>query len=161
MSDERNFVVWADPGLMTGLAWYDVPADDFQSGQYGPEDLVRKLDQLAKGRRRRLLLGYEKFIATSGGRKTSSSEYSQRAIRVLDDWAFTAEVPVLRSQPSSARNLGQVVWLRRLGWYKPGKGHANDAAQHLLADLLRRQPMPHAIRSKLFPGYTARGNLAT
>jgi hypothetical protein len=161
VSSERNFIVWADPGLMTGLAWYDIASDDFQSGQYGPADLARKLDQLAKGRRSRLVLGYEKFIATSGGRKTSSSEHSQRAIRVLDDWAYVSQVQVLRSQPSSARNLGQVVWLRRLGWYKPGKGHANDAAQHLLADLLKRQPMPPTIRARLFPGYTPRGTLAT
>jgi hypothetical protein len=146
---------------MTGLAWYDVAAGDFQSGQYGPDDLVRKLDQLGAVHAARMVLGYEKFIATSGGARTSSSSHSQRAIRVLDDWAYGSQVPVLRSQPSSARNLGQVVWLRRLGWYKPGKGHANDAAQHLLADLLKRQPMPHAIRAKLFPGYTARGNLAT
>lgn len=159
--DDRTFVVWADPGLMTGLAWFDLTTGDFQSGQYGPEDLRRKLTQLSTAHGDRLAVGYEKFIATSGGRKTSSTEHSQRAIRVLDDWAHDAQLPVRKPQPSSARKLGQVVWLRRLGWYKPGKAHANDAAQHLLADLLRRQPMPHMIRQKLFPGYTPRGSLTT
>jgi hypothetical protein len=157
----QTFIVWSDPGLLTGLAWYDVETGDFGSGQYGPEDLSRKLVQLSEARTGRMVVGYERFISTSGGARTSSPKYSHHAISVIEDFAYTAQVPVLKPQPSSARKLGNVIWLRRLGWYKPGKGHANDAAQHLLSDLLKRQPVPHGIRTKLFPDYTPRGTLAT
>jgi hypothetical protein len=159
--ENQTFIVWADPGLLTGLAWFDLTTGDFESGQYGPDDLLRKLDRLGEGRAHRMAVGYERFISTSGGSKTSSSEYSHRAIGIIDDFVHAMQVPLRKPQPSSARKLGNVVWLRRLGWYKPGKGHANDAAQHLLSDLLKKQPMPHEIRTKLFPDYTPRGTLAT
>lgn len=154
MSTDRTFVVWADPGLMTGLAWYDLETDIFGSGQYGPDDLRRKLTEFGKLYLDRMALGYEAFIVTSGGPRTSTPEHSHRAIQTLT--GFAKEYPsvvLLKPQPSSARKLGSVVFLRRLGWHKPGRGHANDAAQHLLADLLKLNPMPAAVRSKLFPGY--------
>ena len=40
--------------------------------------------------------------------------------------------------------------LRRLGWYKPGKGHANDAARHLLLWFAKhRTPEGDAILRRL------------
>lgn len=151
---DRTFVVWADPGLLTGLAWYDLETDAFHSGQYTPDDLRRKLDGLGQLHADRMALGYESFVHTSGGPRTSSPEHAHRAIQILSGFAKEyASVQLLKPQPSSARKLGSVVFLRRLGWHKPGRGHANDAAQHLLADLLRRQPMPAAVRGRLFPGY--------
>lgn len=150
----RSFVVWADPGLMTGLAWYDLDTAEFRSEQYGPDDLRRKLDDLGQLHADRMGLGYEQFIVTSGGSRSSTPVHSHRAIQILVGFAKEyGSVELLKPQPSSARKLGNVVFLRRLGWYKPGRGHANDAAMHLLSDLLRRQPMPDAVRGKLFPGY--------
>lgn len=148
----RTFVVWADPGLTTGLAWYDMTADRFGSGQYDLDDLRRKLQDLAVYADR-MVLGYEQFIVTSGGARSSTPVHSHRVIQVLDAFAAGGEIPLAVPQPSSARALGSVVYLRRLGWYKPGRGHANDAAQHLLADLLKRHPIPSQVRGKLFPGY--------
>lgn len=152
MNEAHAFIVWADPGLLTGLAWYDMDTGDFQSGQYGPEDLRRKLQELVKLHGLRMIVGYERFN-TVGGPKTSTPEHSHRAIQILDGFAQEYVIPMAKPQPSSARNLGSVVFLRRLGWYKPARGHANDAAQHLLADLMKRRPMPSPIREKLFPGY--------
>lgn len=159
--NDRTFVTWIDPGLLSGAAWYDLENDVFNSWQYDNRDLRKKLDQLADEVGHRMAIGYEKFIHTSGGPRTSSPEHAHRAIQVVEDFARERNVPLLKSQPSSARMLGQVVYLRRLGWYRPGKGHANDAAQHVLAECLRRKPMPPVIREKLFPRYTARDTLAT
>lgn len=158
---DRTFIVWADPGLLTGLAWYDLDHDFFNSWQYNRVDLRAQLDRLAVLAEGRMVLGYEKFIDTPGGRKTSTPEHAHRAVQVLEDFCLEHQVPVATPQPSSARKLGQVVYLRRLGWYRPAKAHANDAAQHVLADLLKRRPMPQAIREKLFPGYAPRDTLAT
>ena len=157
---DRTFIVWADPGLFTGLAWYDMEKDFFNSWQYNYQDLARQLNRLGDMAEGRMVLGYEKFIDTPGGARTSSPQHAHRAVQILLDFARMAAVPVLTPQPSSGRNLGQVTFLRRLDWYKPGKAHANDAAQHVLADLLKRRPMPQALRQKLFPGYTPRDTLA-
>jgi hypothetical protein len=158
--NDHNLVTWADPGLLTGLASYDMKSDVFNSWQYNARDLRTRLNQLADIADGRMVLGYEKFIYTSGGPRTSTPEHAQRAIYVLEEFARERKVPVLPPQPSSARNLGQVVYLRRLGWYRPGKGHANDAGQHVLADLLKRRPIPGSIREKLFPGYTPSVSIA-
>lgn len=157
---DRTFIVWADPGLLTGLAWYDTQESYFNSWQYGYVDLGVKLDRLREMADGRMILGYEKFIDTSGGSRTSSPQHSHRAVQVLHDFSRGARVPMKTPQPSSSRKIGSVQFLRRLGWYKPGKVHANDAAQHLLADLLRTRPMPETLREKLFPGYAPRDTLA-
>lgn len=157
---ERTFVVWADPGLLTGLAWYDLENDFHNSWQYNYQDLAAQLDRLHQMADSRMVLGYEKFIDTSGGRRTSTPQHAHRAVQVIEDFARLRQVPMVKPLPSSARVLGQITYVRRLGWYKPGKGHANDASQHLLADVLRRRPMPQAVREKLFPKYTPRDTLA-
>lgn len=160
MTDTRSFIVWADPGLLTGLAWYDLNTGHFGSDQYGPDDLRRKLDGFGMDHASHMIVGYERFIVTSGGPRTSSPEHAHRAIQVIDGFAKQYVVPLAKPQPSSARKLAQTVYLRRLGWYKPGRGHANDAAQHLLADLLRRKPIPGPVREKLFPGYKPSATIA-
>lgn len=160
MIENQALVVWADLGLLTGLAWYDLEKDVFGSGQYNNRELRDKLDKLSRECDGRMVIGYEKFIVTSGGPRTSTPEHALRAEQVVIDFSREASIPLQRPQPSSARKLGQVVFLRRLGWYRPGQAHANDAAQHVLADLLKRKPIPPAVRGKLFPGYSQRGTLA-
>lgn len=150
----KTFIVWLDPGKTTGFACYDMERGTFRSEQYERDDLVRQLDALYPMVGLRMAVGWEKFIHTSGGSRTSSPEHADEAIGAVRGWSREHPVELLKPQPSSARKLGSAVMLRRLGWYKPGNGHANDAAQHLLADLLKRRPMPHEIRTKLFPGYT-------
>lgn len=153
MIKNQALIAWADIGLITGLAWYDLEHDIFNSWQYTYEDLRKQLDRLADHCDGRMAVGYEKFIVTSGGSRTSTPQHALRAEQVLADFARARNVPLLKPQPSSARKLGQVVYLRRLGWYRPGKGHANDAAQHVLSRLLLQKPIPQPVREKLFPDY--------
>lgn len=159
---ERTFVVWLDPGLTTGVAHYDLTDGIFNSRQF---DLLTLRDYFTEALipafGDRMAVGWEMFLNTSGGSRTSDAGPSNQTIGVVRSLAGEHGIPLLKPQPSSARKLGSVVLLRRLGWYRAGQGHANDAAQHLLADLLKRSPMPHEIRTKLFPGYTPRGTLTT
>lgn len=153
MIENQALIAWADLGLLTGLAWYDLEKDVFASGQYNYQDLRKKLYDLADACDSRMVVGYEKFIVTSGGPRTSTPEHALRAEQVVKDFARECSIPLSTPQPSSARKLGQAVYLRRLGWYRPGLGHANDAAQHVLSAVMKMQPMPKSIRGKLFPGY--------
>lgn len=150
---EPPLIVWADPGLTTGLASYDMEPMLFSSGQYDKPSLIGRLKELdVQAGSRMMWLGWEDYI-TVGGPQSGTSEYSDEVIGALKDFARDKFVRTLKPQPSSARKLGSKVFLRRLGWYKPGHVHANDASMHLLAHLLRMSPIPQEIRESLFPGY--------
>jgi hypothetical protein len=160
--NENRLVVWLDPGKLTGLASWDESATAFRSWQYDEEDLMRRLWTLSELYEGRIALGWEKYIVTGGGgAKRGDAHYSQQVIGTVNTAARTSGWQILPSMPSSARALGSPAMLRRLGWHKPGKDHANDAAQHLLAYLLRQRPMSSHVRHKLFPGYDTGVTLAT
>lgn len=158
------FIVWFDPGLTTGAAWVDLESTAFGSAEYtaapipGTKDdyahieLEEALTAMCAKHAPRMAVGWERFIETSKnpGRE---AKYSNDAIAVIKHQARQAGVPMLKPVPSSSRKLGQPAWLRRLGWYAPGKGHANDAAQHLLRWALCQRPISQHIRRTLFPGY--------
>lgn len=144
-------ITWLDPGLTTGLAWWNGRA--FGSWQYDKPDLTDRLNTLSELYDGRLAVGYERYIITSGGVRRGTPRHSMGVIERVDAMAEEGLFTLLPPMPSSARKLANPVMLRRLGWYLPGKVHANDASQHLLAYLLRTRPMPQQIRSKLFPGY--------
>lgn len=159
--NDKPFIVWLDPGLTTGMATYDLEnPKTFMSWQYDGPDLEARLRYLFSEHGERMVIGWERFIVTSGGVRTSTPRHAIDAITRVRLMALGADVPVLKPQPSSARKLGSPVMLRRLGWYKPGKVHANDASQHLLSHLLRMKPMPSEIRKKLFPGYGTGATIA-
>lgn len=151
MSDPR-FIVWLDPGKTTGLAWYDIDTDRFGSGQYDGDELMTVLDSLTTVHRDRIAVGWEMYLQTP--RSKGIAHYSVGEIAKVRAMCAERGLPVLKPQPSSARNLqSTVVFLRRLGWYRPGLGHANDAACHLFRHLIRRHPIPEKIRTRLPSGY--------
>lgn len=149
---EPSFVVWLDPGRTTGLAWYDITADRFGSGEYDSGELADVLDALTTAHTGRIAIGWELYLQTPRSKGTASFSLGEIAkVRALCE---ERGVPVLKGQPSSARSLrSTVVFLRRLGWYRPGLGHANDAACHLFRQLIRMRPIPENIRTRLPAGY--------
>lgn len=156
---EPTFIVWLDPGADTGLACYDMELD---TGIFEEHDLVglrKRLDQLIPLFGHRMAVGWEMFLNV-GGPRSSTPGPSNEVIGMTRVLAEEHGIELLKPVPSSARKLGSVVFLKRLGWYRPGKGHANDAAQHLLAYLIHKRPVNNPVREKLFPGYGSRGTLA-
>lgn len=146
MTERQDVVCWLDPGLTTGLAWWDPETWKFFSGQYLPDDLLPTLADLASNVPGRLAVGTEKYLVTPRGR--GIPKYSLEIIGQVQGMADQGLFTLLPSMPSSARMLGNVQMLRRLGWYKPGKGHANDAAMHTLAYLLRERKLPRELIKK-------------
>lgn len=151
MSDP-TFIVWLDPGKMTGLAWYDIDADRFGSGQYDAHELVDVLDSLTSAHYPRIAIGWELYNQTP--RSKGDAKYSLGEIAKVQALCEEERIPVLKGQPSSARSpRSTVVFLRRLGWYAAGKEHANDAACHLFRWLIKQRPVPEKIRKRLPAGY--------
>lgn len=157
---ESDVVVWADPGLITGLAQWDQERKVFTSWQYEDTDLVERLRMLAHLHGERLVVGYESYLV-AGGPRSGTPKYSLQVIGQINELATEGLFRLAQPVPSSSRKLGSVAWLRRLGWYKPGKRHANDAAMHLLAYLLKQKPMDRHIRDHLFPGYKTGATITT
>jgi len=152
--NEPDVIAWFDPGTTTGGALYDITNDRFDSKQYSAEELPVAVEALCIGYGRRLAVGYELYIQTPRPRPGSSAKPSNDAIAVIDAACARHATPQIKGQPSSARMLGgTLVFLRRLGWYRPGTRHANDAACHLFRHLIRMKPVPENIRRALPEGY--------
>ncbi len=149
-----SVIVWFDPGKTTGGALYDIDADHFTSGQYTDEQLREALTGLILAHPGQLAVGWELYIQTPRPRPGSQAKHSVSAIKIIEELCEEHDVPILKGQPSSARNFkSTVIFLRRLGWYAPGKQHANDAACHLFRHLIRLRPVPEKIRQRLPKGY--------
>lgn len=120
--------VWLDPGETTGCAFW----------QHGSMTITaRELDFLTLGTWLTLVLspavavGYEDFTIRPGSGRFSQDGSSLQVIGMVR-WLTHSHNAVMipKSQPAD-RSLG-MKHIKRAGWHTPGKGHANDAAAHLL-----------------------------
>ena len=151
---EPDVIAWFDPGLDTGGAVYDITADRFASGEYTYEQLKNHLDTLLLTYGSHLAVGWELYVQTPRPRPGSKAEHSNKAITIISEYCGKHGIPVIKGQPSSARRAPDTkVFLRRLGWYRPGQDHANDAACHLFRHLIRWKPVPENVRKGLPAGY--------
>lgn len=151
---ELDVIAWYDPGLTTGSAIYDIAADHFRSWQSTHDELPGNVRHLHDTYGDRLAVGWELYIQTPRPRPGSEAKHSVKAITLITEICETYDIPVIKGQPSSARMAkSTVVFLRRLGWYRPGQQHANDAACHLFRHLIRMKPVPENVRAGLPLGY--------
>ena len=142
-------LVWLDPGKLTGWAMLD-NQDGFHSGQEdfaGIDDLVNAWGRMFGVT---LWLGWEMYIVTQGGGRSGDPAYSLEVIGAVKSACRRHLVHTLSPMPSAARKLGGDDKLKRVGWYTPGKRHANDAANHLLAYLLREGAITTTMKDQLF-----------
>jgi hypothetical protein len=140
-------ICWLDPGATTGIAAYTFRAGgSFHSWQLQFSETGRRIEELA-GDWGPLHLGYESFTITPGShvRHDGSALMSIGMARWL---AFKHGIAMLPSQPPSARRLG-LKHLKTVGWYRPGLGHANDAAAHLLTYFLAKNLLPEELKERL------------
>lgn len=141
--------VWFDPGLTTGIAWCDITGE-FSSTQLDFIGTGRWLEGHLRNRAPSIAVGWEQYIVTSGGGRSGTPGPSLETIGMIRWLCNWHRVKVLPPQPASARKLGDDGKLKRIGWWNPGHRHANDAANHLLADCLRRHRLPGTLRDRLF-----------
>jgi hypothetical protein len=103
-------IIAVDPGKTTGWARLN-SYDSFDSGEQPLHSTIYFIHETLKK-----------------SRQTWSTE-GIGALRYLTK-VFDAEF-VLQT-PAAAKSFSTNDKLKKIGWYKPGKGHANDAARHLL-----------------------------
>lgn len=124
------YIMAIDPGKMTGWARLITP-NAFSSGEQPLENVLHFIfETLEQGFKPTLIC--EDFIVTTQTIKKTRQSWSTEGIGVLKFFAREFGVNLTMQTPASAKSFSTNEKLKRLGWWNPGKGHANDAARHLL-----------------------------
>jgi hypothetical protein len=147
--DPKGLVIWLDPGATTGIAAWDFERRLFRSWQ---EDFLRTgqlIGNLAEmqGPESPIRLGWEQYNLLPG----SFARHDGSALMVIGmaRWlSLVHNIGALPSQPNSARRLG-LKHLKTVGWHTPGRGHAGDAAAHLLTWMITNDLLPEELKERL------------
>lgn len=143
-------VMWFDPGRTTGYAAL-YAGERFASNELSPRATAAFADVAARAFGPHLWLGWERYVVTQGGGRAGRPEHALEVIGVLRATCERHGVTMLQPAAAGTRVIATSDMLRRLGWYRPGRGHANDAACHLLAWALRARALPPELASRLLP----------
>jgi hypothetical protein len=142
----RDYILVLDPGKTTGWATFDVAHQDFASGQEDYDGTCRLLFDTAK-QGTDLDIVSESLVITVKTAKNTQATWSLELIGVARAVSrlWTQQELVLQT-PAAAKRLCSDDLLKTLGWYKPGKAHANDAARHLGLFMIQRGWMDKRIK---------------
>lgn len=141
-----------DPGGTTGYSWVDLSGDKeeiptFHGGQLGPHEHFIDLWQLLQANDWRFVV-YEEFTyrMVAIDDKKRGNVYSPKIelvskeyIGLIKFWTLATPqgrtIDLVPQQPSAAVGR-QTFWtaekMKKMGVYKEGKPHQNDATRHLL-----------------------------
>ena len=134
-----RYVAAFDPGKLTGWALYDRETEEFDSGQTNFDETCNLVFALGQKHLATLLVVSESFIITQATAKNSQAPWSLELIGVMRyaSRMYTRRDLVTQA-PATAKRFSSDERLKQMGWHRPGKGHANDAARHLLVTLATR-----------------------
>lgn len=120
-----------DPGLTTG--WAILHEDGrHESGQLTVWETYRAVEKFCERDSANVLVA-EKFTITARTAQLSQAPWSLELIGVARKEAWKLlDTPLVTQTPAQAKGFSSDARLRHLGWWLPGKGHANDASRHLL-----------------------------
>jgi hypothetical protein len=114
-----------DPGLMTGWAlWLD---GDHDSGEDDFEGIVTRVHEGIDAN----IIVAERYVITAETLRKTRQTTALEVIGFLRAHAFWSQAEFYLQAPSDAKHFTTDAQLRAIGWYKTGKGHANDASRHL------------------------------
>ena len=132
-------VIGVDPGGTCGIAVYNVRG--FSSFQAPGADALALIERLVERSVvfSCVIIGCQRYVMSTGP-KTQQSQ-ALRTVGALQELERTRTDVRLELQNSAdAASAGGPAVLRRLGWWKPGHEHANDAAAHAALTMLRHFP---------------------
>jgi hypothetical protein len=142
-----DYVFTADPGKQTGWTLYHVPDNKFTSGEEPWLDLSSRADKWLEQLGPNVGVGVENFIITAVTARDTQAPWSLENIGSLEYLATKHQCrDFVKIAMSSSKNLFTNDKLKMLGWYRPGKGHANDAARILGLYLANNGWWPDTLR---------------
>lgn len=131
------YIIAVDPGGTTG--WAEWKHGEFRSGEEA--DWLHWIDNRDFDQD---IFVIETYTITASTAKKSQQTDALRLTGCLE-WMAYPYRKVIYQKPSEAKAFSTDKKLKRIGWYTPGKGHANDAARHLLLTCVRRGLVDPAI----------------
>lgn len=123
-----------DPGKMTGWARM-IPHQrgTFRSGQMPLTDALHFMyTTITSDPSFVTEVICEDFIITAETVKKSRQYWSLEGLGALRFMCMEYQVPFTVQTPAAAKRFATNEKLKKVGWYRPGKDHANDAARHLM-----------------------------
>lgn len=135
-----------DPGKMTGCATFVPTMETVPQAWEAPQDTFVDwaYDCLTAVPPSIILM--ERYTVTAETlRKSRGDNWSLEQIGVVRHLCRRHGHTFELQSPSDAKKLASNQRLRQLGWYVPGKGHANDALRHLLLGLARHGQLPDGV----------------
>lgn len=128
-----RYVLWLDPGLVTGWALYYVEDEKIDLNEYEFDELVWRLENWCATAGSSTVIGCERFMLTS---KSWQYKHAYDALYAIGAAKSAASrhgaLRFLEGQTSSAGlALGSDEVLRACGWYSTVLQHGNDAARHI------------------------------
>lgn len=137
-------IIGVDPGKTTGLLFFvdGVVKEQLQIAAEDVTPYVRGwLEQLAKTHAQAYtVLAVERFQTGAQTLRASRQPDAANVIGGLTDLAREFGVRMIKQNPGDAKKLGSHDRLRKIGWWKVGQDHANDAASHALLALATCRP---------------------
>lgn len=131
--NDISIILALDPGKTTGVAIHNLLTDEKEFFELGFLDVCQQISDLSLEHGTNLKIIAESFIITPNTAKNSQAPWSLEVIGVARFCSLASCNRDLRLQsPASAKRFSSDQRLKMVGYYTPGKGHANDAGRHLL-----------------------------
>lgn len=142
MPEGVDVLVTVDPGKMTGLS--GIYTDEtFFSLEAAFDETCRHLFEMGGKYGSRMVLVAESYIIGPHTIKHTQAPWSLELIGVCRAVSrLWCGRDLKLNAPAAAKRFSSDARLRHIGWYKPGKGHANDAARHLMLEMVTRGWLP-------------------
>jgi len=135
-----------DPGKTTGLAVWSDTAPVFVAAYEIPNRY--EFAELVSVQMPTEIV-CEQFVISERTIRTAQDVNALRLIGWLDIFCNLNGIPFTLQTAAQAKRFATDDKLKALGWYETGRGHATDAARHLLVYLKAEHPM--MFREHLLP----------
>lgn len=139
-------IIAIDPGLTTGVAAYrhtGIPwlnGERFSSGQVEGRFHFYKAFNTMVAWGLPIIVVMERFTITPATAKKSPQPDPIYIIGAIERQADDLGFPFYFQTPSDAMSFATDDKLKLVGFWNRGKGHANDAARHMLKFLIHKRP---------------------
>lgn len=135
----RTRILALDPGGTTGIA-QGAGAELYATHEMEQYEALVYVDTAIEGWPDLGLVVAESFVPRPGIRT-----WQPAALEIIGTVRYlcaTRGITFEEQTPAAAKSFATDAKLRKLGWYTPGMGHANDAARHLLVAQVRHRSFP-------------------
>ena len=145
-----------DPGKTTGIATSDTfGVVTFEAPMAEAGECIEKWCKIV----RHGSICWEAFTITPVTYRMPEASTAIEMIGIARYFALKYRITIIPARARQARSACPPVMLKALGLHHPGKPHANDAARHLVAQMISAGTLPKAYHDILSSWIQERGDV--